>query len=47
MEKYDLSEPEAFSFIQRRAMDTRSRMSVVAQGIIDGEIVPEAEDSAQ
>jgi response regulator NasT len=45
MEKYDLSEPEAFAFIQRRAMDTRSRMSIIAQGIIDGEITPEADGS--
>ncbi len=35
-----LSEPEAFSFIQRTAMQTRTRMRDVAQRVVDGELQP-------
>lgn len=36
-----LSEADAFSFIQRRAMSGRTRMRDVAEGIIDGSVRPE------
>lgn len=40
MEHSRLSEPEAFSFIQRTAMGTRTRMRDVAQRVVDGELQP-------
>ena len=41
METYGLTEPEAFSFIQRRAMDSRTKMSAMAEAVISGELRPE------
>jgi len=38
MDGHDMSEPEAFSLIQRTAMQTRSRMRDVARRIVDGEL---------
>lgn len=36
-----LSEEQAFAFIQQRAMSGRSKMRVVAEGILAGEITPD------
>jgi len=40
MDRNDLPEEEAFSFIQQTAMQTRSRMRDVAQRIVDGTLTP-------
>lgn len=40
MERDDLPETEAFSFIQRTAMQTRARMRDIAQQIVDGTLTP-------
>jgi response regulator NasT len=40
MDLHQLSEPDAFSFIQRTAMQTRARMRDVAQRVVDGELQP-------
>lgn len=40
MDRDSLSEPEAFEFIQKTAMDTRSTMAEVAQRVISGELTP-------
>jgi len=40
MERSGLSESEAFSFIQKTAMGTRSRMIDVARQILEGTLVP-------
>jgi AmiR/NasT family two-component response regulator len=40
MDRYEMSEPEAFSFVQRTAMQTRTRMRHVAQLVVDGELRP-------
>jgi two-component system, response regulator PdtaR len=40
MDRHELSEPDAFAFIQRTAMQTRSRMRDVAQRVVDGELAP-------
>ncbi|HXW38608.1 MAG TPA: response regulator [Acidimicrobiales bacterium] len=40
MERDGLSEPDAFGFIQRTAMGTRSRMSDVARRVLDGTLEP-------
>jgi two-component system, response regulator PdtaR len=40
MERAGLSEPEAFNFIQKTAMGTRTRMSEVAQQVLDGTLEP-------
>jgi len=40
MDGHGLAEDVAFSFIQRTAMDRRTRMQVVAQEIIDGTLTP-------
>ena len=40
MDDHGLSERDAFSFIQRTAMDRRDRMKQVAQQIIDGDLAP-------
>jgi AmiR/NasT family two-component response regulator len=42
MDEYQMSENDAFVFVQKRAMDDRSTMLVVAQNILDGSLVPEA-----
>ncbi len=40
MEEHGLSEPDAFGFIQRTAMQTRSRMRDVARRVVEGELRP-------
>jgi len=40
MDRYGLSEPDAFAFVQRTAMATRARMRDVAQRVVDGDLVP-------
>jgi two-component system, response regulator PdtaR len=40
MERAGLSEPEAFGFIQKTAMGTRTRMSDVARRVLDGTLEP-------
>ncbi|MBV8462830.1 MAG: response regulator [Acidimicrobiales bacterium] len=40
MERDGLTEPEAFGFIQRTAMGTRTRMSEVARRVLDDELRP-------
>lgn len=41
MDRHGLSESEAFSFVQRRAMSDRTTMRAVAEAVLDGSIVPE------
>ncbi|HVX21227.1 MAG TPA: response regulator [Acidimicrobiales bacterium] len=40
MDRHGLSEPDAFAFVQRTAMQTRARMRDVAQRVVDGDLVP-------
>ncbi|HEX3947990.1 MAG TPA: response regulator [Acidimicrobiales bacterium] len=40
MDRQGLSEPDAFAFVQRTAMQTRARMRDVAQQVLDGELAP-------
>jgi two-component system, response regulator PdtaR len=40
MDRHDLSELEAFSFIQRTAMDRRVRMQQIAREVLDGTLTP-------
>lgn len=40
MDRSGLSEPEAFGFIQKTAMGTRTRMSEVARRVLDGSLHP-------
>jgi len=40
MDGHGMREPDAFSFVQRTAMQTRSRMRDVARRIVDGELRP-------
>jgi two-component system, response regulator PdtaR len=40
MDKHALSEADAFRFVQKTAMDTRSTLKSVAQDVIDGNLVP-------
>jgi len=40
MDEQGLSELEAFSFIQRTAMDRRTRMQQVAREVLDGSLTP-------
>ncbi len=40
MDRDDMSEPDAFSFVQRTAMQTRTRMRDVARRVVDGELEP-------
>jgi response regulator NasT len=40
MDRDDLPENEAFSFIQRTAMQTRAKMRDVAQRVVDGTLTP-------
>ncbi|MDQ1373204.1 MAG: two-component system, response regulator PdtaR [Actinomycetota bacterium] len=42
MDQHGLSENDAFSFIQKTAMQQRVKTKVIAQQIIDGEITPPA-----
>jgi response regulator NasT len=40
MDLHNMSEDEAFTFIQRTAMSERTRMRAVAERILAGELVP-------
>jgi two-component system, response regulator PdtaR len=40
MDRDDLPEAEAFSFIQRTAMQSRAKMRDVAQRVVDGTLKP-------
>ena len=40
MEESGLSEAEAFEFIQKTAMGTRTRMIEVARRVLDGSLIP-------
>ena len=40
MERYGLSESDAFGFVQRTAMGTRSRMADVARQVLEGLLTP-------
>jgi two-component system, response regulator PdtaR len=40
MDRNDMAEADAFSFIQRTAMGTRTRMREVAQQVVDGTLTP-------
>lgn len=40
MDQHAMSEPEAFAFVQRTAMQTRSRMRDVARQVVEGELRP-------
>ncbi|MFZ0668131.1 MAG: ANTAR domain-containing protein, partial [Acidimicrobiales bacterium] len=40
MDSHDMSEMDAFSFIQRSAMDRRIRMQQVAREVLDGTLTP-------
>lgn len=40
-DRHSMSEGDAFRFLQRTAMSSRSTMAAVAQGVIDGRITPE------
>ena len=46
MDGFGLTEHQAFTFIQRRAMNQRMRMSEVAGQILDGELVPDDASSS-
>jgi two-component system, response regulator PdtaR len=40
IERFGMSEADAFSFVQRTAMQTRSRMRDVARQVVDGTLAP-------
>jgi response regulator NasT len=40
MDGHDMSEADAFRFLQKTAMDTRSTLQAVAQDVIDGNLKP-------
>ena len=40
MDQHDLTEADAFSFIQQTAMRTRTTMAAVAEQILGGSLVP-------
>jgi response regulator NasT len=40
MDRYGLSEQDAFSFIQKRAMADRTKMKVIAERVLAGELAP-------
>jgi AmiR/NasT family two-component response regulator len=40
MERHGMSEPDAFAFVQRTAMQTRTRMRDVARRVVEGELRP-------
>jgi response regulator NasT len=42
MDDHQLSESQAFSFIQQTSMNRRTTMREVAKLVVDGSIVPEA-----
>ncbi len=40
MDKHGMAESEAFRFVQKTAMDSRTSLAEVAKSVIDGEITP-------
>ncbi|MGH9295544.1 MAG: ANTAR domain-containing protein [Acidimicrobiales bacterium] len=40
MDDHEMSESEAFGFIQQTAMNRRTTMREVARGVVEGEITP-------
>jgi response regulator NasT len=40
MDNHGLSEADAFRFVQKTAMDTRTTLKTVAQQVIEGELKP-------
>ena len=40
MDKHGQSEAEAFRFVQKSAMDSRTSLATVAQSVIDGDLAP-------
>ncbi len=40
MDRHDMGEADAFSFIRRTAMDRRVRMRDVAEQVVDGTLTP-------
>jgi response regulator NasT len=42
MDDFGMKEGDSFSFIQRKAMETRQKKGVIAQQILDGELTPPA-----
>ena len=42
MDEYQMSENDAFVFVQKQAMNDRATMLVVAQSVLDGSLVPGA-----
>jgi response regulator NasT len=46
MDKHGMSENDAFSFIQKTAMQQRVKTKVIAQQLIDGELTPPAPASS-
>ncbi len=40
MDQHGMSEPDAFAFVQRTAMQTRTRMRDVARRVVEGELGP-------
>jgi len=40
MERYGLSESDAFGFVQKTAMGTRTRMADVARQVLEGLLTP-------
>lgn len=41
MDEFDMKETDAFRWVQRRAMDDRTTMKSVAEGVLSGEIRPD------
>ena len=42
MTRQQMSEPDAFRWIQRTAMDRRTTMKAVAEAVVDGLAVPKS-----
>lgn len=45
IEEYHMSEPNAFRFLQKSAMDSRSRVRDIAERVLNGEIAPAKAES--
>ena len=41
MDRHGLSEGDAFRFVQKSAMDSRTPLAEVAQSVVDGQLLPE------
>jgi AmiR/NasT family two-component response regulator len=40
MDRHGLSEQDAFSFIQKRAMSERTKMKTIAERVVAGDLTP-------